>query len=241
MPGGGRQQTEETMLKLVIGNHNYSSWSLRAWLYLRASGLDFELVRIPMFTPTWRDQVAEYTPAGRVPVLIDGDLVIWDSMAIITTVMEEHPRALGWPLDRAPRAEARSIANEMHSGFLAIRDQLPQNLRARTRLDPAELSPACSSQIERVIAIWSRCRQRHRGAGPWLFGDMSVADVMFAPVALRFVTYSIPVPAPASEFIDAVQGDRWVREWIDLATAESERIDFIDELVPQSDSPLVLG
>lgn len=228
-------------MKLVIGNRNYSSWSLRAWLFLRESGLPFEELRLPLFMPGWAEAVARYSPAGRVPVLVDGDISVWDTMAIIAHVQEQHPSALGWPADPAARAEARSIAAEMHAGFLAIRGELPQNLRLRRRRDPADLSADARAQIARVCDLWSACRRRFAAGGPWLFGRMSTADVMYAPVALRFVTYDIPVPDPARSFIDAVCALPAIQEWIRAAEAEVERIDFIDELVPAPESPLTLG
>lgn len=227
--------------KLVIGNRNYSSWSLRAWLYLRESGIGFEEIRIPLFTAEWAEAVARYSPAGRVPVLLDGDIQVWDTMSIIEYVRERHPEALGWPEDVAARAEARSIAAEMHAGFLSIRDELPQNLRARHRRDEARLSVTARAQIARVCSIWSSCRQRFQHAGPWLFGRFSIADVMYVPMALRFVTYEIPVPEDARSFVDAVTALPSVREWIEAAAREPERIEFIDALVPALQSPLTLG
>ena len=229
------------MLKLVIGNKNYSSWSLRAWLYLRESGVEFEEIRIPLFTEGWREELARYTPAARVPVLVDGDLSIWDSLAIFETVLETHPGAVGWPSDRAARARARSIAAEMHSGFLAIRNELPQNLRAPRALDIASLSEGCRNDIARVDSIWSECREAHGATGPWLFGDYSIADVMYAPVALRFATYSVPVSSPAQAYIDSTRQRASIREWTSAAAAETESLPFIDDLVAADKTPLIPG
>jgi glutathione S-transferase len=227
--------------RLVIGNRNYSSWSLRAWLFLRESGIVFEEIRIPLFMADWAEAVARYSPTGRVPVLLDGDLRVWDTLSIFEYVRERHAHAVGWPADAAARAEARSIAAEMHAGFLAIRDELPQNLRARTQRDEAALSPAARSQIARVRSIWTTCRQRFHAAGPWLFGAFSLADVMYVPMALRFVTYGIAVPAPAQSFVEAVTALPSVQEWSAAAAREPEHIDFIDALVPAHQSPLTLG
>ena len=166
------------MLELVIGNRNYSSWSLRAWLYLRESGMTFKTIQIPLFTGSWRETLARYSPAGRVPVLIDGDLAIWDSLAIIEHLQESAPGALGWPREPRARAEARSISAEMHSGFLAIRNELPQNLRVRRERSPNELSQPCQRQIERIQTIWRDCRERYAARGKWLFGELCIADVM---------------------------------------------------------------
>ena len=227
------------MLTLVMGNRNYSSWSLRVWLYLRASGIGFDEIVIPLFAPGWREAVATYSPAGRVPVLLDGELAIWDSLAIIDHLREGHPGALGWPAEGAARARARSVVAEMHSGFLALRDQLPQNIRARTQLARRALSSDCRQQIQRIEAIWGD--RPSQDAASWLFGDFCIADVMFAPVALRFVTYGIELAPPAQWFVEQIHGLPLIREWITLCKEEKEVITFIDELAPAADSPLTLG
>ncbi len=228
-------------MKLVIANRNYSSWSLRAWLYLRESNLVFDEVRIPLFVDDYKAQIARYSPAGRVPVLLDEDIAVWDSMAIFEHVRESHPHALGWPDDRHARARARSISAEMHSGFMALRDELPQNLRARFPRDMGRLSTGCREQIARIDTIWSECRDRYAASGPWLFGAMSIADVMFAPVALRFVTYDVPRSPSAESFVSAVQGLTSVQEWVAAAEQESEHIDFVDQRIPADQTPLTLG
>ena len=214
-------------LTLVIGNRNYSSWSLRAWLYLRESGLEFEEVNISLHVGDWRDDVAKYTSAGRVPVLIDDDITVWDSMAIFAHLLERYPDAVGWPADPVQRALARSISAEMHSGFLAIRDALPQNIRIRRT---AFVSDVCRAQIDRVQSIWRECRERFGDRGPWLFGELGIADVMFAPVALRFVSYGILVEGRAAEFVDATLALPSVQEWISAAQDEGLALDFVDEL-----------
>ena len=216
-------------LTLIIGNRNYSSWSLRGWLYLKESGLEFREVRVPLHVGDWRAEVARFTPAGRVPVLIDGDVTVWDTLAIMEHVRERFPGALGWPTGIADRAYARSISAEMHSGFIALRSELPQNIRIRRQAEPSNL---CRQQITRLLEIWSDCRTRHRDRGPWLFGELSAADVMYVPVALRFVSYGIEVPAPASEFVDAVLASAHVREWIFASEQEEEQLAFVDELRP---------
>lgn len=229
------------MLTLVIGNYNYSSWSLRAWLQLRASHIEFEVERIPLFSDDWRDRVARRSPAGRVPVLIDGDFAVWDTMAILEYVAETQPGAIGWPADVRTRARARSVSAEMHSGFIAIRNELPQNIRHRKTLSRDHLSTACRDQLQRVDDIWSDCRGEHAAAGPWLFGEQSVADFVFAPVALRLVTYGIPMSSRAEEFVAAIQDFEPIREWEELAGAETESFPFIDELRPIGDTPLTPG
>jgi glutathione S-transferase len=229
------------MLQLVIANRNYSSWSLRAWLYLAESGIEFEEIRIPLFTDQWREEIARYSPVGRVPVLIDNGFSIWDSTAIIEYAREQFPGAVDWPEDRKQRARARSISAEMHSGFLALRDELPQNLRARCPLDTQSLGEECRQQIQRIDQIWSGCRIENRSPGGWLFGTFSIADVMFAPVALRFVTYGIQVSSEAQEFIDAVVGLQSVQQWIASAREETESIPFIDQRTPACETDLTLG
>ena len=229
------------MYQLVIANRNYSSWSLRAWLYLTESGIPFEEIRIPLFTGKWRSEISKYSPAGRVPVLLDNGITVWDTMAIIEHLRENHPGAVGWPEPAPARAHARSISAEMHSGFLALRDELPQNLRARNRLRLSQLSDSCRKQIARIDQIWTDCRRQYGASGEWLFGDFSIADIMFAPVALRFVTYSIPVSEWAGAFVDAVQKAKSVQQWIEAARAETESLSFIDELEPAASSPLTPG
>jgi glutathione S-transferase len=229
------------MYKLVIANRNYSSWSLRAWLYLIESNIPFEEIRIPLFTGSWQEEIARFSPGGRVPVLLDDGIAVWDSFAIMAHVRERHPDAVGWPVSDGARAHARSVSAEMHSGFLALRDELPQNLRARRKIDVNQLSTSCQKQIARIDELWTDCRKQYGGAGKWLFGDFSIADIMFTPVALRFVTYSIPLSGRSQEFVEAVCGLESVQHWTDAARVESESLPFIDDLVGAKDSPLTLG
>ena len=193
------------MLKLVIGNKNYSSWSLRPWLQLRESGIPFEEVRIPLFSEgDWRREITSFTPAGKVPALMDGELAVWDSLAIMEYVREKEGKAIGWPTSPSARAVARAVSAEMHSGFAAVRSELPMNIRARVPHTPGELSEACRADIARIDALWCNARQRYGVDGPWLFGRISIADLMFAPVATRFVTYGIAVSDEAQRFVDGV-------------------------------------
>lgn len=213
--------------RLIIGNKNYSSWSLRAWLFLTESGLPFEEVRLPLFTDAWQ-QISQYSPAKRVPVLMDGDIAVWDSSAIYGYVRSQHPNAVGWPPDLKAQATARSIAAEMHSGFLGIREQLPQNIRARIPVERATLAPATQQEINRVEQMWAQAYEA--SGGPWLFGDFSIADVAYAPVALRFVTYQIQLRPVAQTFVNAVQALPSIQAWAQAAAAEPEAISFIDQL-----------
>ena len=236
------------MYTLIIGNYNYSSWSLRAWLHLRESkDVKFSVVRIPLYTDSYKEKLLEESPAGRVPVLIDPSLgsressSVWDSLSIMEHILDKEPGAVGWPTQStAAKAHARSISMEMHSGFLSIRDELPQNLRMRKKLNPEQLSESCLQQIDRMDEIWKTCYTSY-GGQKWLFGDnMTIADIMFAPVALRFVTYGIQVSSESQKFVDAVVENPYVQEWIAAAKDETESIDFVDNLVPAAESPLIL-
>lgn len=206
-------------LTLVIANKNYSSWSLRAWLYLKHTGARFNEVRIGLGEPTTAERIALYSPSGRVPVLIDGSLTVWDSLAICEYLNETHAGLSGWPGERAARAEARAVAAEMHSGFQALRSELPMNIRARRRISP---SPTAQADIARVISIWTRCRNHHGASGPWLFGAFSIADAMYAPVVFRFQTYGVTLSGQAAEYAATVLADSPVKEWAAAAKAETE-------------------
>ena len=171
-------------LTLVIGNKNYSSWSLRAWLLLAESAIPFDEIRIPLDTPEFPAAISRYSPAACVPVLLIGDRPVWDSLAIAETLAEQFPDANLWPADAAQRAHARSICAEMHGGFQALRAAMPMNCRAMGRR--VALPEKVTRDIDRMFEIWMDCRQRY--AGDWLFGEFSIADAMFAPVVLRFRT-----------------------------------------------------
>jgi glutathione S-transferase len=228
-------------VRLVIGNKNYSSWSLRAWLDLRESGLRFEEISIPLYQADSAERIARFSPAGRVPVLLDDDgTTVWDSLAIVEHVREHHG-GVGWPPARAARARARSIVAEMHSGFLALREELPFNVRARSPVEPGRLSDGARRQVERVLEIWGGCRREHASEGDWLFGRFSIADVFYAPVALRFVTYSIAAPAAAQSFVDAVVNLDSIRAWAAAAQREPESLDFHHSRSPASSTPLSFG
>ena len=218
--------------QLIIGNKNYSSWSLRAWLFLTESGLTFEEVRLPLFTEAW-EQISQYSPARRVPVLMDGDIAVWDSSAIYGYVRSQYPGAVGWPNDKQAQATARSIAAEMHSGLMGIREQLPQNIRPRVPVDRTTLEATTQTEISRVEQMWTQAYDTY--GGPWLFGDFSLADVVYAPVALRFVTYQIQLVPTAQSFVAAVQALPSIQTWAKAAAAESEVISFIDQLhIPEN-------
>jgi glutathione S-transferase len=206
-----------TTLALLIGNKNYSSWSLRPWLALRQSGLAFEEVRVPMNTPEFAEQVRAWSPAGRVPVLRRGHVHVWDSLAICEYLAETFPERMLWPLDSKERAHARSISAEMHSGFQSLRGQMPMNVRARGRKVPS--TPELERDIARVREIWRDCREHARARGPFLFGEFTIADAMYAPVAFRFATYGVK-----DAYAESLVTLPAMREWADAANAESETI-----------------
>jgi len=204
--------------KLIIGNKNYSSWSLRAWFLMREAGIDFEEQRIALDTDETRQQIAEHTPAGRVPVLLLDGTAVWDTMAIAETLAERWPEKRLWPADADARAHARSISAEMHSGFDMLRSRMPMNCRAMGRRVP--LPDELTSDIDRIIAIWTDCHRRYGDIGPWLLGDFSIADAMFAPVVLRFRTYGINLNESAGFYPQRLLESEAMQEW--LAASESE-------------------
>ena len=203
-------------LTLVIGNKNYSSWSLRPWMLLKHLGLQFEEVLIPLDTPEFKDEVEKYGPSGRVPVLRHGTHCIWESLAICEYVAELSSR--GWPEERHARAIARSVCAEMHSGFVNLRMEWPMNARARNRRTP--LTPGLEADIDRVDEIWVDCRRRFGAGGPWLFGEYSIADAMYAPVVLRFKTYGAGVSETARWYLATALEDPAMQEWVQSAQGE---------------------
>lgn len=209
--------------KLVIGNKNYSSWSLRAWLLLAESGIEFEEQRIPMDTPEFSGELAQISPAGRVPVLLLDGQAIWDTLAIAETVAERWPDKVLWPDDAAARAHARSVCAEMHSGFSTLRELMPMNCRAMGR--KVHLPDALTADIDRVLAIWTDCHQRYGKDGDWLFGRFSVADAMFAPVVLRFRTYGINLPDSADVYPARLLESHALQNWLAAAESETEVIE----------------
>ncbi len=205
---------------LLIGNKNYSSWSLRPWLLLRHFEVAFEERRLPLDTPEFQVEIARWSPARRVPVLIDGEERIWDSLAICETVNERWLAGAGWPRDGRARAQARAITCEMHSGFASLRTEMPMNVRREPRA--VQLSTAAKADCARVFAIWGECLQR--SGGPWLFGDFSIADTFYGPVAWRFRGYGLMVPEPAARLQHALLSHPGMVEWELAARAEVEHL-----------------
>lgn len=215
-------------LTLYIGNKNYSSWSLRAWLALKHAGARFEEVVLPLYRPESPELLRRHSPSRRVPALRHGAFVVWESLAICEYAAELFPEARLWPEDRETRAVARAVANEMHGGFANLRKHLPMDIRSR-RPAGARLE-AARTDIERVQQLWRECRETHgargaHGAGPYLFGGFTIADAMFAPVATRFVTYGVPLDAAARGYVDAINALPAMKAWTAAAQAEPWTID----------------
>ena len=223
------------MLKLYIGNKNYSSWSMRPWVLLRQAGIEFEevMVRFDSFEAgsEFKKILGPINPVGKVPVLLDDALVIWDTSAICEYMAEKFPDKVLWPRDgprdTKARARARSVCAEMHSGLSGLRSNCPMNIEASLP-DVGKLlwrdKPAVRADVARVIAMWSALLQEH--GGPMLFGEFSIADAYFAPVCMRLKTYALPVPAAISAYVDRVSALPGVKAWIDGALAEKDFLDF---------------
>jgi glutathione S-transferase len=207
-------------LRLVIGNKNYSSWSMRPWLALRASSIAFDEVFIPLYTGAAdKQRILSFTHSGKVPALIDGDVTIWDSLAIIEYLAERFPDKRLWPDDRAGRAHARSISAEMHSGFAALRNECGMNLHRPVGAIP--LSDDARADIARIQQIWIECRGRYGTRGPFLFGDFGGADAMFAPVVHRFRTYAVAVEPEVRAYMDTMMALPAFQEWTRAGLAET--------------------
>ena len=219
------------MLKLVIGNKNYSSWSMRAWVLMRQSGIDFQevMLRFDGFSPDsqFKTRIAEVSPAGQVPVLIDADLAIWDTLAIAEYLAEKFPERQLWPSPTAARARARTVCAEMHGGFSALRSACPMNIEARLPEVGALAmrdKPAVRADLNRIVTMWSELLRQSKG--PMLFGQFSIADAYYAPVVMRLLTYQLPVPADVRAYMDRVTNLESVRAWMQDALAEQDFRDF---------------
>lgn len=206
------------MPTLVIGNKLYSSWSLRPWILMRHLGLAFDEILVPLDTPEFAETVRRHSAAGKVPVLIDGDVTVWDTLAIMEYLAERHPTLPIWPETVPARAMARSIAAEMHSGFGALRSACPMNLGKR--YGARDRGEAVARDVTRIEAIWREARERFGGEGPFLFGEFGAADAMYAPVVTRLDTYAIPVAPETRAYMDAVLALPAFQAWCDAALAE---------------------
>jgi glutathione S-transferase len=211
-------------LTIYLGNKNYASWSLRAWLALKATGEAFAEEVIPILQPGSKETLLKYSPSGKVPALHHGDIVVWDSLAICGYLAELFPAAGLWPADPAVKAVARSISAEMHSSFQALRAQFPMNIRSS--FPGREISPEAQADINRVMAIWRQCRNRYGdGNGDFLFGRFTVADAMYAPVVTRFRTYGFDLEREAEAYCDAIMALPAMQEWAAAAGNEPMVID----------------
>jgi len=218
-----------TGLTLTIGNRTYSSWSMRAWLVLRAAGVSFREVVIPMEGPgAITRAIRDASPSGRAPLLEHDGQKIWDSLAIAEYVAELAPGARLWPEERTARARARSISAEMHSGFAALRSAMPMNVRRKPFV--LHVSQEVSDEIARIIASWSATREAYGASGPFLFGAFGIADAMYAPVATRLRTYGVPLEGRSRDYVDAIHDHPAVREWLDAAKQETWRIEAYERI-----------
>ncbi|WBY03616.1 glutathione S-transferase family protein [Ramlibacter tataouinensis] len=219
------------MLKLYIGSKNYSSWSMRPWVLMRQAGIPFEEVKLRFDSfaadSQFKRSLAEVSPAGKVPVLVDGNLTVWDSLAIAEYLAEKFPDKALWPRDLQARARARSVCAEMHSGFAALRGLCPMNIEASLP-DVGPLGyrdkPAVRADVDRIVAMWTELLQQ--SGGPLLFGDFSIADAFYAPICMRFRTYGMPVPPAIAGYMDRLGAQPGVKAWIDGALAEQDFREF---------------
>jgi glutathione S-transferase len=219
------------MLTLYIANKNYSSWSMRPWVLLKQAGIPFteRMVRFEALEgdSPFKREVLKVSPAGRVPVLVDDGLAVWDTLAIVEYLAEKFPERALWPRDAKARARARSVCAEMHSGFSALRSHCPMNIEAALPQAGALAwrdHPGVRTDVQRIVAMWTALLDAH--GGPLLFGAFSIADAFFAPVCMRIRTYALPVPPPIAAYIDRVCALPGVKAWIDEALAEQDFLDF---------------
>ena len=221
-------------VKLVIGNKNYSSWSFRAWLCLRKSGAEFDEVLLPLDTPEFEEKIGDYSPTRRVPVLWDDGQCIWDSLAICEYANERFAKGTLWPADTYSRGLGRSMVSEMHGGLTELRNKLPMNCRASERI--VELAPALQADIDRVFSLWGDSLACHSDKGPWLFGDFSIADAMFAPVVMRLRSYVVPVPEDIQGYCEHVMLDPDVQLWLAAALEEAWIVEADEAGTPGPDA-----
>ena len=215
-------------LTLVIGNKNYSSWSMRPWIALKGAGIAFDEVMIPLYTGAEdKAKILGFTPSGKVPVLVDGDVTAWDSLAIIEYAAERFPDAKLWPQDPASRAHARSISAEMHSGFMALRNECGMNLHRPVK--SKALSDDAKANIARIEDIWAECHTRYGKIGPYLFGEFSAADAMYAPVVHRFRSYAVELSPPARAYMNTMQALPAFRQWTEEGLAETLVIERFEQ------------
>lgn len=214
-------------MKLIIANKLYSSWSLRPWILMQALGIPFEERVIPMYFPDSKAHMLDVSPTGKMPCLVDGDVTIWESLAILEYLHERFPEKGVWPSDVKARAHARAAANEMHAGFQALRNACPMNLGKR--FAPRELGSDVADNVRRLEGLWSQARVRFGAGGPFLYGRFGAADAMFAPVVTRLDTYQLPVTSETRRYMDAVLAHPAFVTWRDAALVEPWTIDHYEE------------
>ncbi|SMQ69514.1 glutathione S-transferase [Altererythrobacter xiamenensis] len=221
-------------MKLIIGNKNYSSWSMRGWLAAKQSGLHFEELTVPIMGEGWAEakrDMGEMAPSsGKVPILWDEDTVVWDSLAILEYLADKVGRERFWPKDDTARGMARAMVAEMHSSFRSMRQELPMNVRKRIALD--DVSDDTRQDIVRILTLWAEARARFGKSGPFLFGTFGAADIFYAPVVSRFITYGVGVPGFAQAYMQAIWEHDWTQEWIS-ASEEEEWVIEQFEVAPQ--------
>lgn len=208
-------------LTLVIGNKNYSSWSLRAWLAMKQAGIKFTEIKIPLDIPSTNQEILKYSPSGLIPVLLDGDIKVWESLAICEYVAEKFANSL-WPKNHEARAVARAISAEMHAGFANLRKYMPMDCRGR--YPEVGIIPEVKPEIERIGRMWRECREKFGAEGDMLFGKFTIADAMYAPVVCRFATYQVKLDPVAQAYAEAVWALPDMQEWLAAAAVESETI-----------------
>ena len=209
-------------MKLIVGNKNYSSWSLRGWLAAKQSGLVFEEITVPLYTDEWevvKTTEGDLQPSsGKVPILWDGEVVVWDSLAILEYLADKVGRDRFWPKDDVARGMARSMVAEMHSSYQALRSECPMNVRRR--FDGHEPSEAARRDMVRILGLWAEARSRFGSGGPYLFGSFGAADIFYAPVVSRFISYQVPVPGFAAAYMQAIWEHAWLQEWVSASENE---------------------
>ncbi|MGB8181521.1 MAG: glutathione S-transferase family protein [Stellaceae bacterium] len=205
-------------ITIYIGNKNYSSWSLRAWLMVKQTGAAFESVVIPLYVPGSKEKILQHSPSGKVPALRHGDATVWDSLAIGEYLAETFPKAQLWPTAAAARAYARSISAEMHAGFANLRRHLPMNMRRAGKSRP--LTDEVRADVARIAALWRDCRRRFGAGGTFLFGGFGIADAMYGPVVSRLRSYAVPIDPDTAAYCDAMERHASYREWVAAAKDE---------------------
>ena len=208
---------------LIIGNKNYSSWSLRPWFWMKHTGIEFKEKRLPLYADETVKQLAVCFSNFKVPVLQDDDLFVWDSLSILEYLAERHPEKKGWPDDGNARAKARSVSAEMHSSFTTLRSELPMN--CRKHFENFRISPEVQKDIDRIKAIWKSYREQFGHDGPWLFGKFCIADAMFAPVVLRFISYGVRLDGLVHDYAETVHQHPAITDWINAGKVEKEIIE----------------